>query len=75
MSHISTGKASWVHNGEIDPSFLEHGAKQERRISHELIRPPMISVPHLHWLDVDDDVVDKMIRRGILASPSEPRGV
>ena len=65
-------RSSWVKdNGEIDHDFLEWGAKQPRRISTELIKPPSITVPYIPWLADDDDVIAKMRKRGLLASHSE----
>lgn len=72
MVHINQSRASWVtEDGEIDPAFREHGAKQERRINTELIKPHSIVVPHLPWLDGDDDMVAKMKQRRVIASEGE----
>lgn len=67
---INTNKQSWVDRGEIDPAYLEWGAKQERRVSTELIKPTSVVVPHLVWVEGDDDVVLKMKQRRIIASDS-----
>lgn len=68
------GKASWVTNDhEIDPAFMEWGARQPRRISTELIQPLSVTVPHLPWVTDDDDIIAKMRKRGILSSDSEDK--
>lgn len=72
MVKPSTNRQSWVlPDGEIDPAFKEWGVKQERRVSTELIKPTTISVPHLSWVNGDDDVLNKMRRRGLLPKDDE----